>query len=85
MSAEAAVAAGQEFAEAQRLATQGKCRCRSCKQEFAISEVITVQYGNALVIAICKDCFMKIDVILQRAVNGIEVRLVSRQGIIVQS
>jgi hypothetical protein len=80
------VAAGaQDFAEAQRLAVQGRCRCRGpCKKEFPVTDVITVQYGSALVIALCKDCFMHIDVILQRAVNGIEVRLVARQGIIVR-
>lgn len=71
------------FSETQHLALHGKVPCRGpCKRQLPLDDVITLQYGKAIVFSICPECFLKVDVVMARSVDGIRVEMRPR-GIVV--
>lgn len=72
-----------KFLEAQRLASDGKGKCRKCNRTADMDTMVSVHYGGAVAMTLCCDCFMDVDLVLSRTLAGIEVKLRSRQITIV--
>lgn len=72
-----------EFVETQRLAATGACKCRKCEKVSPLEENVTVNYGGALAVAVCTECFSKVDVVITRNVNGIAVEIRPRSILLV--
>lgn len=45
-----------KYAQAQRLADMGLCKCRGCKEEGDITSMVTVHFGGGLAYSLCVTC-----------------------------
>lgn len=75
--------AQRQFLDAQRLASAGRGKCRRCKHELPLNDLITVNFGGSLVFCVCPSCFDKVDITMARDVNGIRVEVRPRGIVIV--
>lgn len=72
-----------DFEFAQRLRTANRAECRACRGQVAFDDAVTLNYGGAVVLALCVDCFGKLDVHLSRQEEGIKVEMVPRSVLII--
>lgn len=75
----------EAFIRAQKLAEEGKFECRGpCGRVKDEKDGVAVHYQGVVVLAVCVQCFLEVDVVLQRTSKGIEVKMKPREIIVVR-
>lgn len=72
-----------EFGNAQRLLDVGMVKCRAlCKRQLPVDDVITLYYQRTLIIAVCQECFGKVDLITSMTSEGLSFKIKPRSALI---
>lgn len=74
----------ERFTEAQRLAEQNLGRCHgTCKRVLAIEDLVTTVFRGTVAMSICPDCFNFQDLVTSMTPEGLSLKLIKKQSIVV--
>lgn len=74
------------FTEAQRLAEQNLGRCHgACKRVLSIEDLVTTVFRGTIAMSVCPDCFNFVDLITTMTPEGLSLKLIKKQAIVIAS